>query len=531
MEPHGNQLINGGSSAEGLEEFFGANPATGERLEPPFLEATQEEIDAALSAAVDAYWQLKEVPVARRADLLEAIAEGIEELGEPLLHRTGLETALPDARLQMERGRTCSQLRMFADVVREGSWVDARIDHADPDRKPPKPDVRRMLIPVGPVVVFGASNFPLAISVAGNDTVSAFAAGCPVVVKAHPNHPGTSEMVGRVIQGAIQKLGLPAGMFALIQGVTHATGAALVQHPNAKAVGFTGSLSGGRAMFDLAAARPEPIPVYAEMGSINPVFMLPSALAGGGAAEVAAGLHKSLTTGVGQFCTNPGVVVALRGPDTDSFLRHLKEVVHDSVPGTMLHAGIRYNYEEGLARFRQVRGVDELVAGVPPSGGVEGDGRCQVRPALFATSAEVWLSNPVLSEEVFGPSTLVIQCEDHDEMLTVARNVNGQLTATVHGSPDELRQNHALLQSMEETAGRIVINGFPTGVEICPSIHHGGPYPATTDARTSSMGSSAIQRFARSVCYQDLPDNLLPRALQERNPDGLRRLVDGDWSG
>ena len=531
MDPHGNQLINGGSSAEGLEEFFGVNPTTGERLEPPVLEATQSEIDTAMALAVDAYWQLRDTAPSRRADLLDAIAAGIEGLGELLLERAELETALPQTRLQGERGRTCHQLRMFADVIREGSWGDARIDHGDPDRKPvPKPDVRRMLIPVGPVVVFGASNFPLAISVAGNDTVSAFAAGCPVVVKAHPNHPGTSELVGRVIQNAIGEMGLPAGMFSLIQGVTHGTGAALVQHPSAKAVGFTGSLRGGRAMFDLAAARPEPIPVYAEMGSINPVFMLPSALEGEGAAGVAAGLHKSLTTGVGQFCTNPGLVVALRGPDTSSFLSHLQSAVEESEPGTMLHAGIRFNYEEGLVRTRQVPGVEELVAGVPPSGGAEGDGRCQVRAALFTTSADVWLSNPTLSEEVFGPSTLVVQCEDLDEMLRVARNVNGQLTATVHGSTEDLRENQALLQCVEVTAGRVVINGYPTGVEICPSIQHGGPYPATTDARTTSMGSSAIQRFARLVCYQDLPDDLLPPALQEQNPGDLRRLVDGEWT-
>jgi NADP-dependent aldehyde dehydrogenase len=528
MDLHGNHIVGAEESADGREEFFGVDPATGRDLAPPFVEATQSEIDRAFVAADEAHRELKQVPSAKRADFLDAIAAGIEALGDELLERASLETALPLPRLASERGRTCAQLRMFAETVREGSWVEASIDHAQPDRKPiPKPDLRRMLIPIGPVVVFGASNFPLAFSVAGGDTASALAAGCPVVVKGHPNHPGTSEYVGEVIRATISECRMPSGTLSLIQGKSIETGVALVKHPSARAVGFTGSLAGGRALFDVATARPEPIPVYAEMGSTNPVFLLPSAFDGDGATSLAAGLHQSVTLGVGQFCTNPGLIIAMKGASTDSFLTKLGDLMSGTPAGTMLHSGIRFGYEDGLARMRHIDDVEEKVQGVPYSGLAEGDGRCQVHASLFSTDAETWLCNPVLADEVFGPTTLVIQCEDESQMQLVAENLPGQLTATIRGSVAELRAKRELLATIEDVAGRVILNGFPTGVEVCASMQHGGPYPATTDTRTTSVGNAAIQRFARPVCYQDMLTELLPDALKDENPLGILRIVDG----
>jgi 2,5-dioxopentanoate dehydrogenase len=531
---HGNHLIGTSCSADGSDQFFGFDPATGARLDPPFHEATQGEIDRALAAAVEAQRTWKSVPSATRAGLLEAIATGIEDLGEGLLERASRETGLPLPRLVGERGRTCAQLRMFAAVVREGSWVGASIDHAEPDRAPiPKPDLRRMSIPIGPVVVFGASNFPLAFSVAGGDTASALAAGCPVVVKAHPNHPGTSEMVGEVIRATVAQCGLPEGTFSLVQGASIETGVALVRHPSTKAVGFTGSLAGGRALFDIAAARPDPIPVYAEMGSTNPVFLLPTALDGGGAMDLAAAVQQSVTVGVGQFCTNPGLIVTRKGASTDAFLESLTERMAESPTGTMLHAGIRRSYTVGVERLRQVEGVDERVQGVPAGSTAESggdEGRCQVKASLLVSDAETWLCNPVLADEVFGPVTLVIQCEGESEMQLVAENLPGQLTASVHGSDVELAASERLLRTIEDVAGRVIVNSFPTGVEVCFSMQHGGPYPATTDSRTTSVGHAAIHRFARPVSYQGMPTELLPDALKDDNPLGLLRVVDGEWT-
>jgi NADP-dependent aldehyde dehydrogenase len=413
---------------------------------------------------------------------------------------------------------------MFAEVVREGSWVEASIDHAEPERKPiPKPDLRRMLVPLGPVAVFGASNFPLAFSVAGGDTASALAARCPVVVKAHPAHPGTSELVARAVSSAVEEAGLPAGVFSLIQGASPSVSLAVVEHAATKAVGFTGSLRAGRALFDAAARRPEPIPVYAEMGSTNPVFALPDALRQR-AEEFAEGLKQSVTLGVGQFCTNPGLVVGLRGEALERFLARADELFAAAPPGTMLHAGILKTYEENVGRLRHLGFKSSRPTATP-------DESCtQASAYLFSTDASVFLEHRELSEEVFGPTTVVVACETADQLRQVVENLEGSLTATIHGTPDDLREFAWLVPLLANKAGRLVFNGFPTGVEVCASMQHGGPYPATTDARSTSVGTAAIKRFARPVCYQNFPQEALPVELRDENERGIWRLVNNHWS-
>jgi NADP-dependent aldehyde dehydrogenase len=412
---------------------------------------------------------------------------------------------------------------MFAGVVREGSWVDARIDRADPARKPiPKPDLRRLLIPIGPAAVFGASNFPLAFSVAGGDTASALAAGCTVVVKAHPAHPGTSELVARAVLDAAAASDMPDGVFSLLHGIRNETGLRLVRHPLVKAVGFTGSLRGGRALFDAAAARPEPIPVYAEMGSANPVFVLPGALRDR-AEALADGLHQSVTLGVGQFCTNPGLVVGVADAGLVKLLDRLAGLIQSTPPGTMLHEGIRQGYERGARRLGEVHGV----AVVARSSSAPEARRTEAPALVFATEARTFLGAPELEEEVFGPSTLVVRCGAREELEEVARRLHGHLTATIHGTPEDLAEHHRLVAILETKVGRLLFNGFPTGVEVCHATQHGGPYPATTDARSTSVGTAAIGRFARPISYQGWPDEALPPELRSRNARGIWRLVDG----
>lgn len=522
----GDQLLGNDSSRQGTRELHGVDPRTGEALPTAFAEATEAEVDRALSLAQQAFAAMDGIGREARAAFLEQIAQNLLDLGDALIERTAAETALPEARLQGERGRTVGQLRLFADVVREGSYLGARIDHAQPDRTPiPKPDVRRMLVPVGPVVVFGASNFPLAFSVAGGDTVSALAAGCPVVVKGHPNHPGASEMVGRAIVDAARKTGMPEGIFSLVQGAGHEVGMALVRHPATCAVGFTGSLRGGRALFDAAAARPRPIPVYAEMGSTNPIFVLPERLAADpeGLAE---GLLGSVTLGVGQFCTNPGVVLVQGGEAADRFVAKLTELMGGAAEGTMLHAGIRTAFDRGVESFAAIGGV-ELKA----RGGAAGDGPCAARPALLVTDIATYRAQDALREEVFGPATLVVTCADGEDMKAAARALDGQLTATVHGADGELEGlGSELVAILQHKAGRVQVGGFPTGVEVCPSMQHGGPYPSTTDTRTTSVGTGAIDRWLRPVAFQSLPQALLPSELRDGNPSGILRMVDGAWS-
>ena len=521
MTLHGKHLIGRTTSREGEASFNGVDPRDGRVLEPSYVDATSAEIDRALGLATDAFARLRRIDRVRRAAFLDAIADRIVALGDPLLERASEETALPIARLTAERGRTANQLKMFAELIREGSWVDARIDHGDPTRTPaPKPDVRRMLRPIGPVVVFGASNFPLAFSVAGGDTASAFAAGCPVVVKAHPHHPGTSEMVGRAIIEAAEETGMPVGTFSLLHGKGIEVGRGLVIHSMTKAVGFTGSLAGGRALFDAAGSRQDPIPVYAEMGSTNPSFMMPGALAERGA-EIATGLLQSFTMGVGQFCTNPGVVVALDDQATAKFIGSLSTLLEQATEGTMLHEGIRRAFDAGIDRLSSIAGVETHRKESASRG------PCAASPAFMTVRAETFLANPSIGEEVFGPSTAVVLCASTDEMMAVARSLAGQLTATIHGSDADLVSAGDLLSILEEKAGRVLVNGFPTGVEVSHAMQHGGPWPATSDSRSTSVGSAAITRFARPVAWQDVPETLLPEELKEANPLRIVRMVDG----
>jgi 2,5-dioxopentanoate dehydrogenase len=488
----------------------------------PLVEAAAEDVDRAVTAADRAFHLYRSEPPERRAALLEQIAVEIEALGDDLLAVAHAETALPIAeRLAGERTRTVRQLKLFAEVIREGSWIDARIDRADPGRQPPRPDIRRMLIPIGPVAVFAASNFPLAFSVAGTDTASALAAGCPVILKAHPAHPGTSTLTATAVVRAIEKTGMPPGVFSLLQSSRNDIAVALVQHPLTKAVAFTGSLTAGRALFDAGAARPEPIPVYAEMGSVNPVFVLPGALEAR-ADAIADGLAQSVTLGVGQFCTCPGIAAGVDGPGFDRFAARLEAAITGARPGTMLYPRILASYD---ARWQQLSGL----AGVRTARGpaAAGDTAAQARPTLLMTDAETFLAHPELREEVFGPATVLVRCDSPGRLEEVARALTGQLTATIHGTADDLAAHATLASILEGKAGRLVFNGFPTGVEVCASMQHGGPYPATSDARSTSVGTAAIDRFARPVAYQNWPAAALPPELQDANPRRLWRTVDG----
>jgi 2,5-dioxopentanoate dehydrogenase len=445
------------------------------------------------------------------ARFLERVGERIVAAGDELISTCANETSLSVDRLSGERTRTVNQLKMFAALVREGSWVDSRIDTAIPDRKPvPKPDLRRMLLPIGPVAVFGASNFPLAFSVAGGDTASAFAAGCPVVVKPHPGHPRTSTIVATAILQSADECAMPEGIFAMIDETTVQVGLDLVRHPLIRAVGFTGSTRAGRALFYAANTRPEPIPVFAEMGSLNPLFVLPGALEKRWEA-IATGLTASVTLGTGQFCTKPGLVIAQQSPALDRFVGRLSEQFSKVPESPMLNDGISKRFEESLEKVQSY---------------VQVNGNAY----LLATDAKSYRENRTLHEEIFGPATLLVRCDSADELINFASELEGQLTATIHAEPDESMLSGRLLNTLQEKAGRVVWNGFPTGVEVAPSMHHGGPYPATTDARFTSVGTAAIQRFARPVCYQGLPQELLPAELRNINTRKIWRTVNGTLS-
>ena len=525
MQLTGEQIVGANLNSSGKSTFQAVNPESGETLSPEFFEASIDEIERAASLAERDFDAFRKMSNEERAHFLDTIAEEIMALGDALIERGMAETGLPQARLVGERGRTVGQLKLFAEVVREGSWAEARIDTALPDRQPlPKPDVRMMNVALGPVAVFGASNFPFAFSVAGGDTASALAAGCPVVVKGHPAHPGVSEMVGRAIQTAVQKCSLPEGVFSLVQGSRVEVGETLVQHPAIKAVGFTGSFRGGKALFDLAAARPEPIPVYAEMGSANPVFILPTSLKNRGDA-IAQGLAGSITLGVGQFCTNPGLTLSQSGEEFEILQKKLAQAIDELPAGTMLHQGIKNAYDAGFQTAQGVAGVTQ-VAGAQENG----DKNCQGAPRLLRTDGNTFLEQESLEEEIFGPASLLVACDSREQMLRVAENLHGHLTATIHGEDDELTDYADLLAILERKVGRIIFNGYPTGVEVCHSMMHGGPFPATTDSRTTSVGTAAIKRFLRPVSYQDFPQAMLPPPLQNQNPDNQWRLVNGAWT-
>jgi len=502
--------------------FYAINPATNQNLEGEYTNSTQDEINEAVQKATQAFDIYRKKDKESIANFLDQVAEEILNLGDTLLERCHLETALPMGRLQGERGRTMNQLKLFASVVREGSWVDARIDTAIPDRKPfPKSDIRHILQPLGPVAIFGASNFPLAFSVGGGDTASALASGCTVVVKAHPAHPGTSELVASAFQNAVKKCDMPEGTFSLVQGNTNAVGKTLVEHPSIKAVGFTGSLRGGKALFDLANARLEPIPVFAEMGSTNPVFILPNALKER-AKATAIGMANSVTLGVGQFCTNPGLTFMEKSEIADEYCYHLSTAINEKTAGTMLTSGIKSAYENGIENTSSIEGVQALALGqtAKTSNGVAAK--------IFKTSIENFHKNEGLSEENFGPSNIVIIAETKAQILQAAKNLKGHLTATIHGTEEDFAEYKELFSILEQKVGRIVINAFPTGVEVCHSMVHGGPYPATTAIQTTSVGTNAIKRFVRPICFQDYPASLLPKALHDSNPLGIWRMVDGE---
>ncbi|MEI6713968.1 MAG: aldehyde dehydrogenase (NADP(+)) [Verrucomicrobiota bacterium] len=523
MSLHGKSILAGHLAGPSSATFQAISPLTGQPLEPTFHQGTPSDVDAALQAAENAFQIYSALSAQKRAEFLEKIAEEILALGDELLQRTHLETGLPLERLTGERGRTMGQLRLFAEVIREGSWIDARIDTALPDRQPlPRPDLRRMMLPLGPVVVFGASNFPLAFSVAGGDTASALAAGCPVVVKGHPAHPGASELVAGAITKAAAACGLPAGVFSLIHGTTPEVGLALAKHPAARAVGFTGSHRAGRALFDAANSRPEPIPVFAEMSSLNPLIILPGALAERGA-QIAEGLKTSVTMGVGQFCTKPGLIFAIAGEDFQKFIPLLQKAFQAAVPATMLHGGICASYHQGLKHLESITGVQKAAASeVEPA-----IDKTQAEAVLFITDSATFRKESALHEELFGPQTLLVTATDEADLLALIQSLNGQLTATVHGTTTDLAGAGAVFAALQQKAGRLVVNGFPTGVEVSPAMQHGGPYPATTDARFTSVGSAAIQRWARPVCFQNFPATALPEDLQDANPRGVMRLLNG----
>jgi 2,5-dioxopentanoate dehydrogenase len=528
MKLSGQHILGSSLSAAGNSPFGAINPATGQKLEPSYREATLPEIDRALQLACDAFRENRVLPSPARSELLESIANEIEGLGEQLVEQVTIETALPEARVRGERQRTTAQIRMFADLVREGSWVSASIDRAILDRKPvPRPDLRQMLVPVGPVAVFGASNFPLAFSTGGGDTASALAAGCPVVVKAHPAHPGTSELVGRAIQKAVASSPFHEGTFSLLHGRSPEVSLALVRHPATRVVAFTGSLRAGRAIHEAAANRLVPIPVYAEMGSVNPVFILPGALASR-MEELSEGLTNSVCMGVGQFCTNPGIVLGLRSELLQRFIQMTATRFASLPEGIMLTAGIRQAYGKGVAGLLSIPGV-RLSAQRRPA--ESGDVGTRAGATLLATDDETFLGDPRLAEEVFGPSTLIVECSSEEHLMKAAASLPGSLTVTIHGTEQDLQERQPLLRLLEERVGRIIFNGFPTGVEVCASMHHGGPYPATTDAKFTSVGTKAIYRFARPICYQNLPQSSLPDELKDDNPRKIWRLIDNQWKG
>ncbi|WP_118183624.1 aldehyde dehydrogenase (NADP(+)) [Paraburkholderia phosphatilytica] len=521
MQITGEMLI-GGSAVRGTKGTLRAfDPARNAEIEPAFGAGGSAEVERACGFAAAAFDPYRLAPLETRARFIEAIADNIMALGDALIERAQAESALPKARLEGERGRTVGQLKLFASLAREGRWLTATLDSPLPDRKPlPRSDLRMQKIAVGPVAVFGASNFPLAFSVAGGDTASALAAGCPVVVKAHPAHLGTSELVGRAIQKAVQDAGLPEGVFSLLIGAGNEIGEALVAHPAIKSVGFTGSRRGGLALVDIASRRREPIPVFAEMSSVNPFFVLPGALAKR-AESIANGFVESVTLGVGQFCTNPGLVLVLDSPQTKTFIDAAAQALAKKGAQTMLTPGIAAAYKDGIARRGDVNGVQAVAQGA------QTDAACSALPALFATNATQFLAEAALEDEIFGPSSLIVTCADVGEMIKVTEYLEGQLTATLQVEPEDHELARQLLPTLERKAGRILANGFPTGVEVSYAMVHGGPFPATSDPRATSVGATAIDRFLRPVCYQDLPAALLPEAVQDDNPLKLWRLRDG----
>jgi|KBSMisStandDraft_5_1062788.scaffolds.fasta_scaffold01078_7 2,5-dioxopentanoate dehydrogenase len=524
MELTGLSFIGSERGSRNGSSFQAFAPSTGEPIQPVYRSATLQELDRAANLAAEAFPVYSQTTGLARGAFLRRIANGFESHRDELAQRAHLETALPLPRLTGEVTRTANQFRLFAAVVEEGSWVQARIDPALPDRQPlPRPDLRSMLRGLGPVVVFGASNFPLAFSVGGGDTASALAAGCPVIVKAHAAHPGTGEIAGRIIAEAVAAESLPPGTFSMLFGAGVEIGAALVKHPHMRAVGFTGSLRAGRALMDAAASRPDPIPCFTEMSSGNPVFILPGALRKGPAA-LAQGLFGSFTLGAGQFCTKPGIIFVAESPQGLKFRDEVQLMVQQSAPFTLLTSGIAREYDRAsIARAAQTSVIESQSAAQREDGAAP----FHAQARLFTTTLDELTSQPDLADEVFGPDTLIVRCGNTNDYLEAARSLSGHLTATIFGDEDDLAANRELIQILEQKAGRLIFNGFPTGVEVSHAMVHGGPYPATSDSRFTSVGSLAIYRFARPVCFQNFPQSVLPPELQDANPLNIRRLRDG----
>lgn len=515
-------MLIGKTAVHGTERSLRAiDPSTGAEIEPVFGAGNAADVARACTLAQQAFDSYRETTLEQRAQFLEQIAANILDLGPALIQRAMQESGLPQARLEGERGRTVGQLRLFAKVVRDGRWLGATLDAPLPERAPPRPDLRLRKVGLGPVVVFGASNFPLAFSVAGGDTASALAAGCPVLVKAHSAHPGTSELVGQAIQAAVASCGLHEGVFSLLFGDGSIVGQALVGNPAVKAVGFTGSRQGGIALMRAAAQRNEPIPVYAEMSSINPMFLLPDALASN-AQKIGAGFIDSLTLGAGQFCTNPGLVIALEGEHLTAFTDAAVAALKAKSAATMLTPGIHAAYDKGVGRLADTAGVSLLARGQIATA------PCAGQAALFATDVDTFLSTPALEDEVFGACALIVTCRSIEQFQQVAEHLAGQLTATMFITAADRAAAQQLLPVLERKVGRILINSYPTGVEVSHAMVHGGPFPATSDSRSTSVGAGAIDRFLRPVSYQDLPAYLLPASLQDGNPLGLWRVCDGE---
>ncbi|MBU3821007.1 aldehyde dehydrogenase (NADP(+)) [Flavobacteriaceae bacterium XHP0103] len=525
MELTGKNYIAGNISAKGTATFKGVNPSDATELPTTFYEATPEEVAEAAVKGHEAFAVYRKKSGQEKADFLDAIADEINNLGNVLIERCSAETGLPPARIETERARTTGQLKLFATVLREGSWVDARIDTAIPDRKPmPRSDFRYMQKPLGVVGVFGASNFPLAFSVAGGDTASALASGCPVIVKGHPSHPGTCELVAMAINKAVEKTNMPKGVFSLVQGGSIAVGMALVTHPYVKAIGFTGSTGGGMAIFKAAInERDEPIPVYSEMGSTNPLFILPEALKEK-SEEIAKGLTDSVTLGTGQFCTNPGLIFMNNDDNLEEFQKQTAKHFEEVEATAMLNKGIKAAFDRGVAELVNNPDIVKLAAkGKESSEGYKGIAH------LFETNAKNFIEKAFLEEENFGPSTLNIVADSREELLASARKMKGHLTATLFATENDLANYTDLIEILEQKVGRLIINEFPTGVEVCHAMVHGGPFPATSNSRSTSVGTAAMLRFTRPVCYQNFPESLLPDELKTNNPLGIMRLFNGEY--
>ena len=494
------------------------------KLPEGFSPATEEEVDMTLKKAFEAWRTYRNIDVKQRAAFLSGIADGIEEITDVLVKRIMNETAYTEARIIIELRRTCAQLRMYAGIIMDDDWRDIKIEKALPERKPtPRPDLRKMNMAIGPVIVFAASNFPLAYSTAGGDTTSALAAGCPVIVKAHESHLGTNALVAEVIMNAAKKTGMPDGVFSSLNGDGVNTGQQLVMHPLTAGVGFTGSLKGGRALFDLGSKRENPIPVFAEMGSVNPVFLLPGKLKAS-SADIAKMYAGSITLGVGQLCTNPGLIIGVDSDELKTFVQDLGTSVQQTASGLMLHPGISKAYKEKKENALIQEDVQLVAESETHLKEKENEGV----PTIATASGQAFLNNPILHQEVFGPYSLVIRCKDMNEMTEVAKHLEGQLTSTLMATEDDIRNNDELIEAVKNICGRFILNGVPTGVEVCLSMHHGGPFPATTDSRFTSVGADGIKRFARPIAFQNWPNDLLPGELKDENPLNIWRTVNNE---